>query len=62
MQRVDIMSLKEDEFFRRHLETVNNPYEEITRVISKARELSDKYNNKILHSEAITSVIHGTQP
>lgn len=56
------MSLKDDEKFRRYLETAANPYEKINRVMSKARELSAQYNNKILHSEAITNVIHGTQP
>lgn len=56
------MSLKDDEGFRRYLETADNPYDEVMQVASKARELSALYNNKILHSEAITSIIHGTQP
>lgn len=56
------MSLKGDECFRRQLETADNPYEEVMNVVSKARELSTQYNNKILHSEAITNVIHGTLP
>lgn len=56
------MSLKDDERFRRQLETSENPYEEVRKVASKARELSAQYNNKILHSEAITNVIHGTLP
>ena len=56
------MSLKDDEGFRRYLETADNPYNEVMQVASKARELSALYNNKILHSEAITSIIHGTQP
>lgn len=56
------MSLKDDACFRRQLETADNPYAEIMQVVSKARELSALYDNRILHSEAITSVIHGTQP
>lgn len=56
------MSLRDDEGFRRYLETADNPYNEVMQVASKARELSALYNNKILHSEAITSIIHGTQP
>lgn len=56
------MSLKDDTSFRRYLETVDNPYGEVMQVVSKARELTALYNNKILHSEAITSAIHGTQP
>lgn len=56
------MSLKDDMGFRRYLETADNPYAEVIQVVSKARELSALYNNRILHSEAITSAIHGTQP
>ena len=56
------MSLKGDECFRRQLETADNPYEEVMNVVSKARELSAQYNNKILNSEAITNIIHGTLP
>lgn len=56
------MSLKDDEKFRRYLETSDNLYGEVMQVVSKARKLSAQYSNRILHSEAITSVIHGTQP
>lgn len=56
------MSLKGDECFRRQLETSENPYEKVMNVVSKARDLSAQYNNKILHSEAITNIIHGTLP
>ena len=56
------MSLKDDELFRRQLETADNPYEEVRKVIAKARELTAQYDYKILQSEAITNVIHNTQP
>lgn len=56
------MSLKDDAKFRRQLETAPNIYEKIKDVIISARKMSKKYDNKILHSEAITHVIYGTAP
>lgn len=56
------MSLKDDEQFRRKLETVSNNYYEIKKVMNAARKMSNRYDNKILHSEAITHVIHETEP
>ncbi len=56
------MSLKDDIEFRKKLESSKNIYADIRNVVTSARELSLKYDNKILHSEAITHVIHGTEP
>ena len=56
------MSFKDDEQFRRQLEFAPNQYAEIKNIITSARTLSNRYDNKILHSEAITRVIHGTKP
>lgn len=56
------MSFKDDESFRKKLETVSNIYAEINNIVKSARILSAGYDNKILHSEAITHAIHGTEP
>lgn len=56
------MSIKDDEEFRRKLEKASNIYAEVRNIANSARILSAEYDNKILHSEAITHVIHGTEP
>ncbi len=62
MQGVVIMSFKDDETFRRQLESTTNIYTELRKIAASAREMSARYNNKILHSEAITHVIQETKP
>ena len=56
------MSLQDDFEFRKALEYSSNQYGILKSVQHQARELSEKYDNKILHSEAITHVIHDTLP
>ncbi len=56
------MSFGEDYEFRKKLEHCDNIYAEVCNVMNDARELSSEYDNKILHSQAITSVIHGIRP
>lgn len=56
------MSFKDDSEFRRRLESSPNIYLEIRNAAASARKAAAEYDNKILHSEAITYVIHGTKP
>lgn len=53
--------MKNDIEFRKHMESCN-PYMCIQNVSMAARELADKYDNKISHSEALTYVIHDSEP
>ena len=56
------MSLKDDYNFRKFLEVQDNKYGLILGVARQAKELSEDYDDLILHSEAITHTIHGTKP
>lgn len=56
------MSLDKDGDFRRILEKSVNPYADVTMVFRQARKLADDHNNEILHSKAITHILHGTEP
>lgn len=56
------MSLKDDYSFRKFLEVQDNKFGLILGVARQARELSEDYDDLILHSEAITHTIHGTKP
>ena len=56
------MSLKDDYSFRKFLEVQDNKYGLILGVARQAKELSEDYDDLILHSEAITHTIHGTKP
>jgi hypothetical protein len=56
------MSLKDDYSFRKFLEVQDNKFGLILGVARQARELSEDYDDLILHSEAITHTVHGTKP
>lgn len=56
------MSLQDDYKFRKFLETQPNRYGLALAVAREAKELSEDYDDLILHSEAITHVVHGTKP
>ena len=56
------MSLKDDYSFRKFLEVQDNKYGLILGVARQAKELSEDYDDLILHSEAITHTIHDTKP
>ena len=56
------MSIKDDQDFRRQLESSPNRYHDIATVAAEARKLSAAYNYDMLFSEAITHVIHNTTP
>ena len=56
------MSLKDDMDFRKQLERSPNVYAEVCRVMNAARALADLCDNKILHSEALTHIVRGTEP
>lgn len=56
------MSLNDDYNFRKFLEVQDNKFGLILGVARQARELSEDYDDLILHSEAITHTIHGTKP
>lgn len=56
------MSLQDDYKFRKFLETQPNKYGLVLTVAREAKELSEDYDDLILHSEAITHVVHGTKP
>lgn len=56
------MSLKDDYNFRKFLEVQDNKYGLILGVARQAKELSEDYDDLILHSEAITHTIHDTKP
>ena len=56
------MSLSDDYNFRKFLEVQDNKYGLILGVARQAKELSEDYDDLILHSEAITHTIHGTKP
>lgn len=56
------MAFKDDEIFRKRLESSPNKYQFLREVMNSARKLSADYNNKILHSEAITHIVQGTKP
>lgn len=56
------MSFNDDKKLRIQLESAANPYAVVKDIISSARIISDKFDNKILHSEAITHAVHKTEP
>lgn len=51
------MSFSNDNKFRRQLESSSNIYAELRRLMQSTRQLSAKYDNKILHSEAISHIV-----
>lgn len=51
-----------DAKFRKQLETSTTVYSDVMQVVRQARRLANKYDNMILHSEAITHVINHTLP
>lgn len=53
------MSLEQDAEYRRQLEHCDNIYVEVKKVMKTARQLSSECDNRILHSQAISSVIRG---
>lgn len=56
------MPLENDYVFRKSLETSTDIYTTISNLASKARNLADETDNEILHSEAITCILHDTKP
>lgn len=56
------MGFDKDAGFRRYLEKSGNIYDIVQKVQREARELASQYNDKILHSEAITHIMRGTVP
>ena len=56
------MSLGDDFDFRRNLEYSSDQYNLVKQLQSKARKMAESYDNRILHSEAITHVVHDTIP
>lgn len=56
------MSLDKDYRFRKFIETQTNKYGLVLATAVEAKKLSEDYENLILHSEAITHVVHGTKP
>lgn len=56
------MSFGDDIAFRKKLESSTTVYEDINKITKDARKLSSEMNHKLLHSDAITCVIHGTNP
>lgn len=56
------MSLKNDTPTRKKLEQADNIYAEVCKIMTTARSLAMECDNKVLHSQAITHVINGTEP
>lgn len=56
------MGFGKDIAFRKHLEQSDNVYSEVVNVMKSARNIATSCNNKILHSEAISHVVNGTEP
>lgn len=56
------MSFNDDKKFRMLLESSANPYAVVKDIMNSARIISDRFDNKILHSEAITHAVHKTEP
>lgn len=56
------MGFGDDIYFRKKLEQSDNVYSEVVRVMRSAREIATLCDGKILHSEAITHVVNGTEP
>lgn len=53
------MSLDLDTAYRKQLEHCDNIYVEVKHVMNAARQLATECDNRILHSQAISSVIRG---
>lgn len=56
------MSFSEDHAVRKQLESSSNMYGIVRSIQEDSRTLADDYDNKILHSEAITCVVRGAEP
>jgi hypothetical protein len=56
------MSLDKDYNFRKLLETQSNKFSLVLDVAKDARQMATEYDELILHSEAITHILHGTKP
>lgn len=54
--------ISDNEHFKVLTKKTSNPYNSITYLATKARQLAKEYDEHILHSEALTHVINGTKP
>lgn len=56
------MGLSTDYEIRKQLEVSDNIYRDVVKIMQNARNIAVACDNKILHSEAITHVVNGTEP
>lgn len=54
--------ISDNEHFKALTKKTGNPYTSISYLATKARQLAKEYDEHILHSEALTHVIDGTEP